>query len=1009
MSILHKFLLFQILVVYTFSLYAKNYIDIEEFEKVKIGIKNDIYRFKYIPKENEEIIYSDLLINLENNLIVGFEIKINICLYNYDPENEKGDYQCITVNDSKTLIFTAPVIKDKQTNYYIKIKCEENYPLDDNEYMEFYLFFISHKINFDFNTNGYIFKFNEKLISNNYSQEYLEFQNPSYDKDKILKIKIKFKDDIEEEYTNLFEIKNLETNESIIYNIPNIYEKIEKNTKNLIKINHLSDIKILYIFYDDEIIDLTNVKKDYFFIYENQTFFLNLSESQKGFLIHPSESVLNGQINFYIKKNEIYKSRELETDKTCFYIEKRNDASLYYINFNVSDYIVYKFIIMENFEIINDIKNRILPHNATKYFIFPYNEKKIQNNDYYYGIKIGFDNLYSKQKIRISLIKESKNYKNFPIYDSEFLLLKNHFIIKLISSRKDDLEIATYYSPTIKNNIKIYTNNNPELMNIFSNKEIYIHPKIDEYLLIYDTHFDFIGFNINGEGSLYYYNKEVNFEMIENGLDYEQTNNFVGEAEYTYLFIHLTIEENKYYQLNMFPELVDLNLNLDSYYLISGKLSIDTDVAITIKNENTHFADEGLKINHNGETTEILENTGGNLTEIFKKEDEKLDIYSMRSSGLEPKPFYITKKYENESIQIVGSNKYLKLVLPYIKQDSIFLTGYGYKKDDEFFTNHLIEYNPSEYYDKEVRFYFDDKKYFGIYKIKLYGFNKIDYPEKIKYDEFELYNEEKFKSSNGYYINIKESLFINIFYKHFMINKCKNDKINLHFGGNFKFYFDKEINESSYFDFSKYTQDDILEIEANEDYLLFPGKDNRKNKNIKSTDEIYKNTYFNFTYEDNNFSLLKNQKTLYIFAPKTSYYIENFKNECFLLKICQGLIIDSSIFKTENNDFKGVLKKEYKEYIATIVISGINSDNNCTNYYFYNTIDIKVTQEVLDKLDGDSGFLTPVTIIIIVLAIVIVIIITVIIIIICIKKRKDKSITTKNIIDEIDEKSNLVD
>ena len=50
MSILHKLLLFQILVVYTFSLYAKNYIDIEEFEKVKIGIKNDIYRFKYIPK-----------------------------------------------------------------------------------------------------------------------------------------------------------------------------------------------------------------------------------------------------------------------------------------------------------------------------------------------------------------------------------------------------------------------------------------------------------------------------------------------------------------------------------------------------------------------------------------------------------------------------------------------------------------------------------------------------------------------------------------------------------------------------------------------------------------------------------------------------------------------------------------------------------------------------------------------------------------------------------------------
>ena len=73
---------------------------------------------------------------------------------------------------------------------------------------------------------------------------------------------------------------------------------------------------------------------------------------------------------------------------------------------------------MENFEIINETKNRIIPHNSTKYFIFPYNEKKIQNNDYYYGINIGYNNLFGTE-VSMTMIKESKNYTNFPLTELE--------------------------------------------------------------------------------------------------------------------------------------------------------------------------------------------------------------------------------------------------------------------------------------------------------------------------------------------------------------------------------------------------------------------------------------------------------------------------------------------------------------------------------------------------------------------------------------------------------------
>ena len=1004
MSTLTKLLIFQIFIIHISLLSTTQYKEIKEFEKVKIENQISSFQFQYTPKEDEEIINSDLLINIENNFNLNYEINITICIYNYNPDYQKGDSKCITIEDSKTLIFTEPVIKDIQSEYFIKVFSKDKY-IDSDEKIEFYLFFSSHQIKFDSNSNGYVFKFDNNFSPKDYSQDYLEFINPSYNIDKILKIKIKFWDDIEDDIENLFIIKNLETKKSISYNSPKFTSKIEKNTKNLITINYLFVIKILYIFFDDEIIDLTNVKNNQFFIFNEQTFSLNLFKNQIGFLIYPSESVLKGEISFYLNKTEKYKSRELETDKTCFYIEKINGILKYFINIKTNDYVVYKFILMENFEIINESKNRIVPHNSMKYFIFPYNERKIDNNDYYYGIKIGYDIIY-KSELNMSIIKESKNIRNFPEENTDFLLFKNHFIIKFVTSENDNFIIQTYYSKTISNNIKIYSINNPDIMNIFSNKEIYIHPRIDEYLLLYNVYGKDIGFNIDGDGSLYYYNEEVNFDIIEKGLKYESVDEYFDSIYYNYIFIHLTIESNEYYQLNMYPEIENLDLKFNSYYLNSGEFSIDTDIAITLKYKRPKHESDGISIKHNGKTTQILLKNYNDLTKFFTKEDKQLDIETI--TYLEkPEIIFITKKYINESIRIIGSNKCIKIIFPNIKNDFIFYYGYGFKNNNEFYSNNMFEYKPSQNSENEVRFYFDNKKYFNAEKIKLYGYNKNNYPDDIKYEEYDLYDEYNLVIDKSY-ITKKGNLFINIFYKYFMINKCKNKEIKLHLGGNFKFYFDKEINKSTYFNFSKYSKNDILEIEANEDYLIFPGKDEREHKNITSYTEIYDSTIFYFRYKEIDYSILNKRRIFYIFAPKTDYYIENFKNECFLFKICEGKITDTNILKTEIKNFKDVLKEEYNEYIATIVISGYNNDDTIYdhyNYYFYNTIVIKVSQKVLDEA---FEFWTQNRIIFLVVGILIGLLIIGTIITVYIKKRNKQLINSSNMIEKLDEKFNLL-
>ena len=154
-----------------------------------------------------------------------------------------------------------------------------------------------------------------------------------------------------------------------------------------------------------------------------------------------------------------------------------------------------------------------------------------------------------------------------------------------------------------------------------------------------------------------------------------------------------------------------------------------------------------------------------------------------------------------------------------------------------------------------------------------------------------------------------------------------------------------------------------MEIEANEDFLLFKGEgDERENNNIKihvhnmTTIEIEKE----YVYIQFEKPFIYN-KERYIFAPKTDYYLENIQNECFLYNLFYWENIDSNIFILDFPDLTQVLKKKkFKEYIVTVVLlyePNYYSSLEKKRIYFYNSTIIKVSQKLLDK-----DYSTPMTV-----------------------------------------------
>ena len=495
-----------LLLLFTFIIGIEEFDDypqIKEFEKKKVSINNDTFKFQYSPKEIENIAYSDLVLHLDNNLNVNYQSVIEICLYN----TNHYYLECILVNisDSSSIYLDKSIIPDITKisyisffpNYYyfdyddtIDLDYDYNFP-ESYEYLEFYFFFINHEIPLNINNNTYIFNFdiNGTYVAKEYSQDYFKFKLPLYQNDKILKIKIKLKNKKE---NDLFTITNISSIKEISYNTELFSNKLDTSkSEYLIKINYLPDIEFLYISLDEEIIDLSNIINQQFFIFQTQRFYINLTNENIGFFICPFETVENGTIIFYDNNLEKYKERELESEKTTFYIEKINDNSEYYIDINTKSYVVYKFILMENFEIINETKKVAIPPLSTKYLIFPYYIEKEKNNNYYYGINIG--DTYNSERY-IEIIRENKENIDLPTYPELLLLSKYHIIIKIVSWSDKELLEEIFYSNYTYNNIKIYNakNKNPELMNLINNKGFYNNEEIKECILLYY----FIGYNI---------------------------------------------------------------------------------------------------------------------------------------------------------------------------------------------------------------------------------------------------------------------------------------------------------------------------------------------------------------------------------------------------------------------------------------------------------------------------------------------------------------------------------
>lgn len=82
---------------------------IKEFEKIKVSKPNYIFQFQYNPKENESIVYSDLVLHLENKLNVNYQPVIKINLVNDDHKIESF---LVNISDSSSIYLDKSIIPD---------------------------------------------------------------------------------------------------------------------------------------------------------------------------------------------------------------------------------------------------------------------------------------------------------------------------------------------------------------------------------------------------------------------------------------------------------------------------------------------------------------------------------------------------------------------------------------------------------------------------------------------------------------------------------------------------------------------------------------------------------------------------------------------------------------------------------------------------------------------------------------------------------------------------------
>lgn len=485
-------------------------------------------------------------------------------------------------------------------------------------------------------------------------------------------------------------------------------------------------------------------------------------------------------------------------------------------------------------------------------------------------------------------------------------------------------------------------------MQLINNGGIYSNKNINEYFLIYNL-FDYQYINFQGEGKFLFYNMEVNFDIINEGLNpkYFYSINLLDKKYYSIgLLIYVDIKAGDYFQTNLYPDpKLNSQKEYNSYFISNMITKIFNYNCIitfnTVRNDNKKI---NIKTAHTNETFIV----NGYIDRKFHS--YKNEEITITPSG--PLIIYFTKEKQDKNILFISrddvyyeNSLFLKFILPNIQENYTFYKGYGFfittfGLDSEIYMNQMREFNIPLNSDKEIRLYMDviPKKEIP-YKRIIYGLSKTYYSNFIEYDYF-------LPPKSHYRNNISRFPYYSNCINNTIIYKCRNKKVNLHIG-NDKFYKEYiwESTDSFYnFNLSKYNLNNsycILEINANSAILIFEGIDSRKTNNISTYNEEFNSTDIFLINEEPVTYTMKR----YIFSPKNDLYKQNFMDECFLYDVIVGNKKDINITITNSSNFTTALKKGCKEYLVTVVYK---SSNNY--YYFYKPSIIKVSQKVLDEV-----------------------------------------------------------
>ena len=251
-------------------------------------------------------------------------------------------------------------------------------------------------------------------------------------------------------------------------------------------------------------------------------------------------------------------------------------------------------------------------------------------------------------------------------------------------------------------------------MQLINNGGIYSNKNINEYFLIYNL-FDYQYINFQGEGKFLFYNMEVNFDIINEGLNpkYFYSINLLDKKYYSIgLLIYVDIKAGDYFQTNLYPDpKLNSQKEYNSYFISNMITKIFNYNCIitfnTVRNDNKKI---NIKTAHTNETFIV----NGYIDRKFHS--YKNEEITITPSG--PLIIYFTKEKQDKNILFISrddvyyeNSLFLKFILPNIQENYTFYKGYGFFNtfglDSEIYMNQMREFNIPLNSDKEIRLYMD--------------------------------------------------------------------------------------------------------------------------------------------------------------------------------------------------------------------------------------------------------------------------------------------------------------